>query len=71
MRMSPQEVKSLREAARMTQDEMARYLGLRHRSQVHYLEAGRCQVRGAKLRLLEMLRAEVQKKNRRRADDSP
>jgi DNA-binding transcriptional regulator YiaG len=69
--MTPDQVRALRESAQMTQDELARYLGLRHRSQVAHLEAGRSQVRGAKLRLLELLRAEVRQKNRRPAGGSP
>ncbi len=61
--MTGDDVRVLREAARMTQQELADYLGLSHRSQVCHLESGRSQVAGAKLRLLENLSKEVVQKN--------
>lgn len=57
--MTPEQLKDLREQAKMSQQEMADYLGLRHRSQVHYLETGRSKIAGPKLRLLEELRARL------------
>lgn len=55
--MTATEVKQIRQAAGLTQEELAQYLGLRHRSQVHHLETGRTAATGAKGRLLEQLRA--------------
>jgi transcriptional regulator with XRE-family HTH domain len=60
--MSGEDVRQLREQAGMTQQELADYLGLRHRSQVRHLESGRTQVVGAKLRLLEDLYKKSKKK---------
>ena len=53
--MSGAEVRQLREKLGMTLQEMADYLGLRHRSQAAHLESGRTKVYGAKLRLLQKL----------------
>jgi transcriptional regulator with XRE-family HTH domain len=63
--MTATDLKELREDLGWTQDDMARYLGLRHRKQAHDLESGRCQIRGAKLVLLQQLR------QRWRADGFP
>jgi transcriptional regulator with XRE-family HTH domain len=63
--MSGEDVRQLREQAGMTQQELADYLGLRHRSQVRHLESGRTRVAGAKLRLLEDLYKKSQKKRRK------
>lgn len=57
--MTPDELKDLREQAKMSQQEMADYLGLKHRSQVHYLETGRSKISGPKLKMLEELRAKL------------
>ena len=54
--MEPHEVRELRESLGMTLEDMARYLGLRHRSQALHLENGRTAVRGAKLKMLLLLR---------------
>jgi DNA-binding transcriptional regulator YiaG len=66
--MSADEVRQLREQLGMTQQELAEYLGLRHRSQVRHLESGRTQVAGAKLRLLEALRKKSEKKRKKSPD---
>ncbi len=64
--MTGDDVRVLREAARMTQQELADYLGLTHRSQVCHLESGRSQVVGAKLRLLENLSQKISSKKPRK-----
>jgi transcriptional regulator with XRE-family HTH domain len=66
--MDGEQVKALRETLGMTQQEMADYLGLRHRSQVTHLENGRTRVAGAKLRLLEALGKKSEKKRRKSPD---
>jgi DNA-binding transcriptional regulator YiaG len=66
--MTPAEVRALREAAGMTQDQLAEYLGLRHRSQVRHLESGRSKATGAKGKLLEQLRQRVEREKRRQHD---
>jgi DNA-binding transcriptional regulator YiaG len=53
--MTPEEVAKLRESLEMTQEDLARYLGLRHKSQVAHLESGRTRVTGPVLRLLRLL----------------
>lgn len=53
--MTPDDVRRLRESVGMTQQEMADYLGLRHRSQVNHLESGRTKVSGPVRLLLEQL----------------
>lgn len=62
--MTGEQVRTLREALGMTQQDLADYLGLRHRSQVHHLEIGRTQVAGPKLKLLEELNKKSQKKRK-------
>jgi transcriptional regulator with XRE-family HTH domain len=64
--MTPEQLKSLREALGWTQDQMADYLGLRHRSQVHRLEIGATKIWGAKLKMLELLQAETRQKKSHR-----
>lgn len=54
--MTGTELRLLRESLGMTQEDVADYLGLRHKSQVAHLESGRSAISGAKLRLLEALR---------------
>ncbi len=53
--MSPAELMKLRESMGLTQDDLAKYLGLRHRSQVSQLEKGRTAIDGPVLRLLQIL----------------
>ena len=60
--MMPIEIKELRKSLKMSQQELADYLGLRHRSQVCHLENGRTSVTGSKLRLLESLKKSKKKK---------
>jgi transcriptional regulator with XRE-family HTH domain len=54
--MTPTELRTLREAIGWTQDQLAVYLRLRHRSQVCYLESGRAALYGPTLVLLEQLK---------------
>ena len=44
--MRPTELKRIRERLKMSQAEMARALGLKHKSQVHYMESGRFKITG-------------------------
>ncbi len=60
--MTPTELIELRAALGWTQDELAKHLGLRHRSQVQHLESGRTEITGPKLRLLEELQKKAKKK---------
>ncbi len=62
--MTTVELIELREALGWTQDELAKHLGLKHRSQVRHMESGRTEIAGPKLRLLE----ELQKKAKKRKD---
>lgn len=62
--MSGEQVRRLRESLSMTQQDLADYLGLRHRSQVAHLEGGRTRIAGAKLRLLEQLAREQAQRKR-------
>ncbi len=55
--MSPEKVRALRLSLGMTQQEMADYLGLKHKSQVTHLESGRTPATGPVLRLLLILDA--------------
>jgi DNA-binding transcriptional regulator YiaG len=59
--ISAADVKAIRDLARMTQQELADYLGLRHRSQVHHLETGRTVCNGPKAILLERLKQDRKK----------
>ena len=53
--MTPEDVKRLRKSLALTQTDLARYLGLGHKSQVRHLESGRTPVRGPVLQLLRLL----------------
>lgn len=44
--MRPSELKRIRERLKMSQEAMARALGLKHKSQVHYMESGRFKITG-------------------------
>jgi transcriptional regulator with XRE-family HTH domain len=44
--MRPRELKRIRERLKMSQEEMAGALGLKHKSQVHYMETGRFKIAG-------------------------
>lgn len=55
--MDGKAIKKLRLSLKMSQDELARYLGLRHRSQVAHLESGRSAAYGSKAILLAGLAA--------------
>jgi transcriptional regulator with XRE-family HTH domain len=67
--MTANDVRRLRERLGWTYQQMADYLGLRHRSQALHLESGRSAVRGSKLRLLEVLAeaAGAEKKSKKSA----
>src|SRR5262245_53359787 len=54
--MTPKQIHDLRVSLGMTLQDMADYLGLRHKSQAHHLETGRTAATGAKLKMLELLR---------------
>ena len=54
--MSGQDVKAIRESLGLTQDELARWLGLSGRSNVAHIEAGRKAITGPVRRLMELLR---------------
>lgn len=53
--MTPQQIRSLRERLKMTQEEFALRLGLKTRGAVSSLESGRWPPKGPLLRLLEEL----------------
>jgi len=53
--MTVHTLKSLRKRLGWSQAQLADYLGLRHKSQVHYLESGRTKICGPKLVLLKGL----------------
>lgn len=55
-RMAPEAAKAIRVSLGMTQEDMAEYLCLKHKSQVAHLESGRTPVQGPVCRLLELLR---------------
>jgi DNA-binding transcriptional regulator YiaG len=44
--MRPRELKRIRAKLKMSQEAMARALGLKHKSQVHYMESGRFKITG-------------------------
>jgi len=60
--LTAEEVMAIRRKANMTQDELAVYLGLRHRSQVRHLESGRTLATGPKAVLLRKLAKETSRK---------
>lgn len=53
--ISPADVRRIRESLGMTLEDLARYLGLRRKSQAAHLESGRTLARGPVARLLRLL----------------
>jgi DNA-binding transcriptional regulator YiaG len=54
--MTGTEVREIRESLGLTQEELARWLGLSGRSNVAHIEAGRKAVTGPIARLMQLLR---------------
>jgi len=55
--MTSQHLRALRKKLKMSQINLARYLGLRDKSQVSHMESGVTRICGPKLQLLKLLEA--------------
>jgi DNA-binding transcriptional regulator YiaG len=60
--MTPEQIFQLRKRLDITQTDLARVLGLRHKSQVAHLESGRTPATGPVLRLLSLLASDPGKR---------